>query len=65
MNALIPGMLCGFLLGVFNSSVLIAVCPLTILVTPRELIGRVMLSLSRESLRTSQIMRIVDDGTAA
>jgi MFS family permease len=42
MNTLIPGMICGFLLGVFSASVLIAVRPLTILVTPRELIGRVM-----------------------
>lgn len=42
MTTLIPGMLCGFLLGSLSSSVFISVRPLTVLVTPRELIGRVM-----------------------
>src|SRR5207249_1784127 len=35
-------MICGFLLGLCNSSVFVSVRPLTVLVTPRELIGRVM-----------------------
>lgn len=37
-----PGMVCTALLGVFSSSIFVTVRPLTVLVTPRELIGRVM-----------------------
>jgi MFS family permease len=42
VTTLVPGMICGFLLGFFNSSILISVRPLTMLVTPRELVGRVL-----------------------
>lgn len=42
MHTLVPGMICGFLLGAFSSGVLVAVRPLTMLVTPHELIGRVL-----------------------
>jgi MFS family permease len=42
VTTLIPGMVCGFLLGFFSSSIFLSVRPLTVLVTPRELIGRVM-----------------------
>jgi MFS family permease len=37
-----PGMICSVLLGIFSSSIFATVRPLTVLVTPRELIGRVM-----------------------
>ncbi|GHO80242.1 hypothetical protein KSD_80130 [Ktedonobacter sp. SOSP1-85] len=39
---MIPGMICGFLFGVFSSCIFVSVRPLTVLVTPRKLIGRVM-----------------------
>jgi predicted MFS family arabinose efflux permease len=42
VTSLIPGMICGLLFGFFGSSIFISVRPLTVLVTPRELIGRVM-----------------------
>jgi MFS family permease len=42
MTSSVPGMMCGFLLGALSSSILISVRPLTMLVTPHELIGRVM-----------------------
>jgi MFS family permease len=42
VTAMIPGMLCGFFLGICSSSIPVTVRPLTVLVTPRALIGRVM-----------------------
>jgi MFS family permease len=42
MTSMVPGMICGFLMGITQSSVFVAVRPLTMLVTPRSLIGRVM-----------------------
>lgn len=41
-TTMIPGMICGFLFGVFGSCIFVSVRPLTVLVTPRKLIGRVM-----------------------
>src|SRR5262249_31376208 len=42
VTTMIPGMVCGLLLGFFSTSIFISVRPLTLLVTPRTLIGRVM-----------------------
>jgi MFS family permease len=42
VSAMVPGMICAVLLGIFSSSIFVTVRPLTVLVTPRELIGRVM-----------------------
>lgn len=42
MTTIVPGMLCVLLMGVTLGSVFVAVRPLTVLVTPRNLIGRVM-----------------------
>lgn len=42
VTTMIPGMVCGLLLGLTNASVFVTVRPLTVLVTPRRLIGRVM-----------------------
>ncbi|GHO90629.1 MFS transporter [Reticulibacter mediterranei] len=42
MTTIIPGMICGLLLGFLSTSIFISVRPLTLLVTPRTLIGRVM-----------------------
>ncbi len=42
VTTMIPGMICGLLLGLTNASVYMTVRPLTVLVTPRRLIGRVM-----------------------
>jgi MFS family permease len=42
VTTMIPGMISGFFLGIFSSSIFVAVRPLTVLVTPHKLIGRVM-----------------------
>ena len=42
MTTMVPGMMCGLLLGFFNTSVFVAVRPLTMLATPRQFIGRVL-----------------------
>ncbi len=42
VSTMVPGMTCSVLLGFFSSSIFVTVRPLTVLVTPRELIGRVM-----------------------
>jgi MFS family permease len=42
VDSMIPGMIFVILNGIFSSSIFVAVRPLTILVTPRELVGRVM-----------------------
>lgn len=42
MTSMVPAMICVFLMGITQSSVFVAVRPLTVLVTPRSLIGRVM-----------------------
>jgi MFS family permease len=42
VTTMIPGMVCGLLLGLTNASVFVTVRPLTVLVTPHKLIGRVM-----------------------
>ncbi|HLZ62909.1 MAG TPA: MFS transporter [Ktedonosporobacter sp.] len=42
MTTLLPGILCVLVMGVTQASVFVAVRPLTVLVTPRALIGRVM-----------------------
>lgn len=42
ITTVIPGMVCVLVLGMTQSSVFVAVRPLTVLVTPRNLMGRVM-----------------------
>ncbi len=42
VTTLLAGMVCGLLLGLTSASVFVTVRPLTVLVTPRRLIGRVM-----------------------
>lgn len=42
MTSVLPGMICILVMGVTQASVFVAVRPLTVLVTPRALIGRVM-----------------------
>lgn len=42
VTTMLPGMACGLLLGLTNASVFVTMRPLTVLVTPRRLIGRVM-----------------------
>jgi MFS family permease len=42
VTTMLAGMVCGLLLGLTNASVYVTVRPLTVLVTPRRLIGRVM-----------------------
>ncbi len=42
VTTMIPGMLCGLLLGFFSTAIPVTVRPLTVRVTPRNLIGRVM-----------------------
>lgn len=42
MTTMIPGMICVLVMGVTQASVFVTVRPLTVLVTPRHLIGRVM-----------------------
>lgn len=42
MTSVLPGMLCVLVMGVTQASVFVTVRPLTVLVTPRPLIGRVM-----------------------
>jgi MFS family permease len=42
MTMVIPGMICTLFLGCFSASIFVTVRPLTVLVTPQALIGRVM-----------------------
>lgn len=42
MTSMLPGMLCVLLRGFFSTSIFVVVRPLTLRVTPRELVGRVM-----------------------
>lgn len=42
MTSMLPGMLCVLVMGATQASVFVTVRPLTVLVTPRALIGRVM-----------------------
>src|SRR5207244_138599 len=42
LTTMIPGMICGGLLGLSSSSIFVTVRPLSVRVTPRELIGRGM-----------------------
>ncbi|QBD74639.1 MFS transporter [Ktedonosporobacter rubrisoli] len=42
VNTMLPGMVCIFLMGIFNTAIFVTVRPLTIRVTPAEFIGRVM-----------------------
>jgi len=42
VSSVIPGMVCGLLLGFFSASIFVTVRPLTVRVTPRQLIGRVL-----------------------
>jgi MFS family permease len=42
MTTMLPGMICVFVTGITQSSIFVAVRPLTVLVTPRNFIGRVM-----------------------
>jgi len=42
LTTMIPGVICVFFMGITNSSILVTVRPLTVRVTPRDLVGRVM-----------------------
>jgi MFS family permease len=63
-TSLIPGLICAFLVGVPNGTMNIALMPLVLGVTPREMVGRVM-NVIEASLTVAQVASIALFGTLA
>lgn len=63
-TALIPGLICAFLVGIPNGMMNIALMPLVLGVTPREMVGRVM-NLIEPSMTVAQVVSIAIFGTLA
>jgi MFS family permease len=63
-TAFVPGLIFGFLLGVPNGAMNVAIMPLVLKVTPREMVGRVMTVLE-PSMTVAQIASVAIFGTLA
>jgi MFS family permease len=63
-TALIPGLVCAFLIGIPNGSMNVALMPLVLRVTPREMVGRVM-SVIEPAVTVAQVTSIAIFGTLA
>lgn len=63
-SALIPGLICAFLVGVPNGTMNIALMPMVLDVTPREMVGRVM-NVIQPAITVAQVISIAIFGTLA
>ena len=63
-TALIPGLVCAFLVGVPNGSLTVALMPLVLRVTPKDMVGRVM-TVIEPAVTVAQIASIAIFGTLA
>ena len=63
-TALIPGLVCAFLVGVPNGSLTVALMPLVLRVTPKDMVGRVM-TVIEPAVTVAQVASIAIFGTLA
>jgi MFS family permease len=63
-TALIPGLICAFLVGVPNGSLTVALMPLVLRVTPKEMVGRAM-NVIEPAVTVAQAASIAIFGTLA
>lgn len=63
-TALIPGLVCAFLVGVPNGSLTVALMPLVLRVTPKDMVGRVM-TVIEPAMTVAQVVSIAIFGTLA
>ncbi len=63
-TALIPGLVCAFLVGIPNGSLNVALMPLVLRVTPKEMVGRVM-NVIEPAMTVAQVTSIAIFGTLA
>lgn len=63
-TALIPGLICAFLVGIPNGSINVALMPLVLRVTPKEMVGRVM-NVIEPAVTVAQVTSIAIFGTLA
>lgn len=63
-TALIPGLICAFFVGIPNGSLNVALMPLVLRVTPKEMIGRVM-NVIEPAMTVAQVTSIAIFGTLA
>ncbi|HEX5547028.1 MAG TPA: MFS transporter, partial [Ktedonobacterales bacterium] len=61
---LIPGLICAFLVGIPNGSLNVALMPLVLRVTPKEMVGRVM-NVIEPAMTVAQVTSIAIFGTLA
>ncbi|HKT40108.1 MAG TPA: MFS transporter [Ktedonobacterales bacterium] len=63
-TSLIPGLVCAFLVGVPNGSINVALMPLVLRVSPKEMVGRVM-NVIEPAMTVAQVASIALFGTLA
>jgi MFS family permease len=63
-TALVPGLVCAFLVGIPNGSLNVALMPLVLRVTPKEMVGRVM-NVIEPAMTVAQVTSIAIFGTLA
>jgi MFS family permease len=63
-TALIPGLICGFLVGVPNGTMNVALMPLVLYAAPKEMVGRVM-AVIEPTMTVAQVVSIAIFGTLA
>ncbi len=63
-TALIPGLVCAFLVGIPNGGLNVALMPLVLRVTPKEMVGRVM-NVIEPAMTVAQVTSIAIFGTLA
>lgn len=63
-TALIPGLICGFLVGVPNGTMNVALMPLVLHAAPKEMVGRVM-AVIEPTMTVAQVVSIAIFGTLA
>ena len=63
-TSLVPGLVCGFLLGVPNGAMNVALMPLVLRVTPKAMVGRVMTVLE-PAMTAAQVASVAVFGTLA
>ena len=63
-TALIPGLVCAFLVGIPNGAINVALMPLVLRVTPKEMVGRVM-TVIEPAITVAQVASIAIFGTLA
>ena len=63
-SSLIPGLVCAFLIGVPNGAMNVALMPLVLHVTPKEMVGRVM-NVIEPAMTVAQVASIAIFGTLA